>query len=496
VSRWRLVLLGAALTLAWIDPALARPGGGQSYDGDGWSGGGGGGDGGGDGGGELIYLLIRLVFFYPQLGVPLLIIAVVWYVASHRKRAENWDSSGTAQTSPARDVLSRQRGTAADPFAPLSTLDPAFSRVVFEDFAYRLFATAHRARHDARALSALAPYLSETSRSALASAAPPGPISAVVIGSMNVRSVQIGDTHVDVSLRFEANLTAGTVGQERTFYTREAWRLSRAKEARSKPPGHHDVFGCPNCGAPFGGTDQRRCEHCGQVVSDGRFEFQLRERSGVRLDPRPPALTSNVQERGNDRATVRDANFEATWAALTAADPRQSEASVHARLGVIYEALNRAWVDRELTAARPYVSDGMFDYLNYWIQAYRSQGLVNRLDDMRVLRSESVKVLRDPYFDSLTVRVWASGKDYTIDVATGAVLSGSASSERAYTEYWTLIRGSSVRGAPRTDSNCPQCAAPLSISMAGVCEYCKAHITSGEFDWVLSKIEQDEAYLG
>ncbi len=32
--------------------------------------------------------------------------------------------------------------------------------------------------------------------------------------------------------------------------------------------------------------------------------------------------------------------------------------------------------------------------------------------------------------------------------------------------------------------------------MAGNCEFCQAHITSGEFDWVLSKIEQDESYLG
>jgi len=34
------------------------------------------------------------------------------------------------------------------------------------------------------------------------------------------------------------------------------------------------------------------------------------------------------------------------------------------------------------------------------------------------------------------------------------------------------------------------------VNMAGYCEYCKAKVTSGEFDWVLSKIEQDEAYHG
>jgi hypothetical protein len=32
--------------------------------------------------------------------------------------------------------------------------------------------------------------------------------------------------------------------------------------------------------------------------------------------------------------------------------------------------------------------------------------------------------------------------------------------------------------------------------MAGNCTYCKAKVTSGEFDWVLSQIEQDESYGG
>jgi ferredoxin len=30
--------------------------------------------------------------------------------------------------------------------------------------------------------------------------------------------------------------------------------------------------------------------------------------------------------------------------------------------------------------------------------------------------------------------------------------------------------------------------------MAGSCTHCHAKITSGEFDWVLSRIEQDESY--
>lgn len=63
-------------------------------------------------------------------------------------------------------------------------------------------------------------------------------------------------------------------------------------------------------------------------------------------------------------------------------------------------------------------------------------------------------------------------------------------------EYWTLIRSASARGVPRLDQNCPGCGVSLTLNMAGVCEHCGVHVTSGEFDWVLSKIEQDEAYRG
>ena len=33
-------------------------------------------------------------------------------------------------------------------------------------------------------------------------------------------------------------------------------------------------------------------------------------------------------------------------------------------------------------------------------------------------------------------------------------------------------------------------------TMAGLCEYCHGKITNGDFDWVLSRIEQDESYRG
>jgi predicted lipid-binding transport protein (Tim44 family) len=203
-----------------------------------------------------------------------------------------------------------------------------------------------------------------------------------------------------------------------------------------------------------------------------------------------------VPERGTDLPTVLHPDLAARRAQLLADDPAATDEALTARLHLIYDRLNAAWTNLDLKPARPYVSDSLFEYLQYWIDAYRQQGLRNVLQGMRITRSTVTKVVRDKYFDSLTFRLWGSGRDSTVRQDNGQVVGGDPRSDRVYSEYWTLIRGAGVRGAPRADANCPNCGAPLETNMAGECEHCGAKVTRGDFDWVLSKIEQDESYSG
>lgn len=145
---------------------------------------------------------------------------------------------------------------------------------------------------------------------------------------------------------------------------------------------------------------------------------------------------------------------------------------------------------------RPYVSAGLYQYLDYWVTAYRSQGLRNEVAGATLERSELVRVIRDACYDSLTLRIRGSGRDFTVRVDTGEIVGGSRTENRRYTEYWTLIRGAKVRGAPRSDRSCPACGAAVKVGMEGSCEFCGALVTSGDFDWVLSRIEQDDSYSG
>jgi predicted lipid-binding transport protein (Tim44 family) len=208
-------------------------------------------------------------------------------------------------------------------------------------------------------------------------------------------------------------------------------------------------------------------------------------------------LTGTVVERGTDRPTVFDPRRQAEWEALLADDPEASEEGIAHRAALIFRELNEAWARRDLRPARPFVSDGLMSYLGYWVQAYRSAGLTNRVEDARLTGRALARVQRDRWYDAVTLRLWAEGKEQTTRDADGALVGGSRTATRRWSEYWTLIRRRGTRGAARVDAACPRCGGPLDdIAMSGECVHCGAHVTGGEFDWVLGRIEQDESYVG
>lgn len=496
------VAAAAGLALLALE-AAARPGGGQGYSGGGGGGGfsGGGSSGGDDAAGVILYLLLRLIVAYPQLGVPLLIVALIfgyWRIHhANELRRDNW--SGGHVHDHGERVAPRPRSVSLD---KLRGRDPEFSAVLFEDFVYALYARVHAARSDPRQMAALAPYVSEGARAALLARSPAGaPIEGVVIGALRVSDLQIPDgpgEKTQVTLEFESNYTARLPAGPAGYYVRERWQLERDSGVRSKPPGAVQEFRCPSCGAAFTSTGDDRCSFCHQQVGEGRFDWSVRRVSLIEQETRPPALTADHAEQGTDAPTIFDPKIRARHEALIAEDPSAAPARIEQRLRAIYRELNAAWSARDLRPARPYVSDALFNYLSYWIAAYKQQRLVNVLEQMEISRVAIVKLSRDRYYDAITLRLWASGLDYTVREHDRKRVSGSPRTRRAYSEYWTLIRGAQVRGAPgASDANCPSCGAPLDrVSMAGNCEYCGAHLTRGEFDWVLSKIEQDESYTG
>jgi hypothetical protein len=514
----RLIIFVCVVCLALVAVSLfapaetwARVGGGQSYGG-GRSGGG----GSGEGAGFILWLLFRLLlltFEYPAIGIPLdiiIIIGFILYVRSSKGKTPSVCSadgvedrlsdfvlgSSNAPSAPARRSLTQE-------FNQLRKFDPNFSEITFTDFCYALYSRAQDARGRMK-LDELSPYLSEAARAALMQRNPPNlqRVVGVIIGSMQVAGVQgLSSPVVMISVEFETNYTEivggdGKKPSEMTYYVRERWVLERKRDVLSPPPEQATALHCPRCGAALMKDTTGACAFCGARIESGEFQWFVRSIALLSSEARGPLLTSNVPEVGTNYPSVVQPNFQNVMAYFQQNNPAFNWAEFDARVRLIFNELQLAWSTLQWERARPHETDNIFQMHQYWIEAYKRQGLRNALDNFRITQMQPVKIKEDAFYNSITMRIWAEGQDYTVD-NQGKIVSGSNKKMRRWSEYWTFIRN---RNAPparaRADLNCPNCGAPLKINVTGICEYCHGKVTSGEFDWVLSKIEQDESYAG
>jgi hypothetical protein len=475
------------LILLVATSAVARVGGGEGY-----SGGGGSGGGDGDGGGaELLYLVFRLLFWltleYPVIGIPVDIIVIIvvikWLKSRNSPEVLSYSATGAGASPPARlDELRR--------------FDPNFSEITFSDFCYSLYARAHHARGEGK-LEQYAPYLSAGARNALRSrnGGELRGVKGVVIGSFRLSALHGLETpQVTVTVVYEANYTEVTAQGESAWYVKEQWMLERARDILSPPPEKAKADHCPRCGAALQTRTDGACDYCGVKIENGAFQWYVRAITLLDREARGPLLTGTVPEGGTSRPTVWQPHFLDRRAEFDANHPGFDWNAFTQRVTVIARELQDAGTARDWERVRPLESESLFQMHRYWIDAYRKQKLRNIVADYAIRRVEPVKIDSDAFYEAITVRMYAQGRDHTVD-ESGSVVAGSASNVRQWTEYWTFIRNRTA-GSVNQTRGCPNCGAPVRVGATGVCEFCGGKLTTGTFDWVLSHIEQDEAYGG
>jgi len=390
-------------------------------------------------------------------------------------------------------------------FDQLRRFDPNFSEIIFTDFCYALYGKAQDARgHSNESLALFSPYLSDNARAALRQRNPADlrEVKGVIVGAMPVIEVNGLETPlVHIAVMFEANYTevtgaAGQTGGEMTYYVRERWDLERKRDVLSPPPGQATALHCPRCGAPLQRDSVGACAFCRTKIDSGEFQWFVREITLLSREARGPLLTEDVPEVGTDYPSVMQPGFANARTDFEQHHPEFSWGQFQARAALIFNELQAAWSTLNWERARPHETDSIFQMHQYWIDAYRRQGMRNLLDQLKVTAMQPVKIREDAFYNAITLRIWAEGYDYTVD-SSGQVVSGSRQRLRRWSEYWTFIRARGAKpAAARADLNCPNCGAPLKVNATGICEFCGGKITSGDFDWVLSKIEQDESYAG
>lgn len=481
--------------LLLVGEAMARAGGGQGYGG-GSSGGSssGGSSGGGDDG---LGLLLWLVFQHPVIGIPILIVVAIVYFSQRH---------ATSRTKERRVVRSDAPPPASrvPDLAALRAVDPLFSLPLFLDLARLVYVRAHeaRGRNDAESVRAyVAPEVFQTLRARNAATSE---VREVILGATNLAAVAFRGDDALLTVYFETNLTEVVGAHRQQWLVRERWTFTRAAGARSPGPDRMRTLSCVSCGSPAETTTNGRCRSCDTVLDDGRLQWRVGKATLVHQEAlHPIALEPGVGvEAGTRNPIVQAPDLPVRLRELQARHPDFQWAAFRARVVDTFQRIQGAWSDQAYEKARPLETDFLFQQHRYWIERYRAEGLRNRLDKVRVTDVVPAKVELDAYVEAITVRVFASMRDWTEDRA-GKVVGGSRTGDRVFSEYWTFLRTAEAArrtGAPAGDhapDQCPSCGAPLDkVNETGVCGYCDAKITGGDFDWVLSAIDQDEAYRG
>ncbi|MGB0521499.1 MAG: TIM44-like domain-containing protein [Flammeovirgaceae bacterium] len=387
----------------------------------------------------------------------------------------------------------------------LKDKDPGFSKVLFLDFVSSVY-HKYYAFQGKKHLKDLKPFLSEEVEGELAHELEKGNVShtEIVIGAMHVIDVLDLPNLDGIAVDIEANYTKNLGNKSTRFIVQERWLFNRNKQVASVTPEKLHQLSCPNCGAPANFTDNGQCNYCNTQINLGEMQWYVKKRAVIRRETfQVKGLGTYAEERGTDLPTIYQPTIE-KWKAQFALNhqldsfehywPSFQENVVHKFFMAIYDAWTRQqWMD-----VRHLVSDRLFESNNFWIEEYKKQGLINKLANIQIQQVQLARIDLDQYYESFTVRIFASSLDYVTD-ANGKLIGGSNKKPRRFSEYWTFIRRTGVE-KPESEydlTSCPSCGASTDkMGQAAECGYCGSKISTGEFYWVLAIITQDEVYRG
>ena len=469
----------------------ARVGGGQSYRGSRSRG-----SGGGGGGGQALGLIIHLLFRYPYIGFPLLIF--ILYIVYKAKLAnpmpdQEYSSLSSAPPAPANAIINDNQVN------QLQKEDTNFSMPLFLDFCQLLYANIFNfaAKHQ---LDKVKTYISDDVTVSVKKAwAGISEIKDIIIGSLSISGIHLEKPDYNtIKISLQTNYTVKLIegGKWVTIYERSTWSLSRKKGVISKGPGEINRFGCPTCGGALDDSSDGKCPYCGNTLDRGLTTWFLTNIYVAECtNQAPSAFGGYAPEVGTNDPTRFQPGITEKLAAFKQNYPDFKVEGFKQKVRHIFVKLQEAWTTHKWDKARPFETDQLFQVHLYWIALYKREQIRNVLSDIQVQAIEVVKIQKDAFFDAITVRIHAAMIDYT-ESFSGKLIDGSKTKPRHFTEYWTLIRHGGVKETDKTMDQCPNCGAELNIGMVGKCGYCDSKITTGEFNWVLSLIEQDESYRG
>jgi predicted lipid-binding transport protein (Tim44 family) len=379
----------------------------------------------------------------------------------------------------------------------IRALDPGFEMETFLQRAEMTFFLVKRGmqRNDP---SAVRPYLNDAVFSQVSAylAQMQARHSHALFESLNVRAVHLENAscgaqgqsmqvHFDLVYRLKTLDEASRVLSDEGGDGRhgERWMFARAAAARTPANGDVTAARCPACGAELRLNLDGTCEHCRASVTNGTVDWVVAD-----VQPAPFRGYSSEAQLAAMAPSVADG-----IATLSGSDRNFSVETFMVRAKKAFLALQDAWCQQDLGAGRAFLSPGAYFSWSAQLEALAAEGRRNVMENVSVQGIEIVRVVHGRVFDDLTVRVAAAAADFDIDKDNRIVFGDRT--VRPFVEEWTFQRsvGVATTDKPGTlENTCPSCGAPIALTQIGECRYCKAAVTSGKFDWVVSRIEQED----
>ncbi len=492
----KTLLLSAILCAIFLlipELVAARPGGGHSY-----SGGSSGGSGGDGIAGLIIYLIMTLP---PEISIPLvIIIAILYYVSKRKKKSRNVAVASV----PTRINRSNEFETTEAKIEQLKKTDPNFSKTLFLDFVTSLY-HKYYSNYTKKEFESIRPFLAQSIfESGIKAPANSRSFSEIIIGNLKIVTIFQSSQYNSITVDIDANYTLSIGGKNTRYVLTERWLLNRKNSVQSQGPESLRDLKCPNCGAASNFSDAGKCEYCNTFIEAGEMQWFVGQINILRQETfSTKGLGHYEQEVGTDYPTIVQPSINNYISHFTnnhqLGDWNTYWTNFTDNIAANYfREIYQAWNDLKWERIRHLISDRLYESYNFWIVAYKQEKLRNRLENITIQRIDMAAIDVDNYYESFTVRIFASCLDY-VESESGRLIGGSKKQPRLFSEYWTFIRRTGVENKETEFSlnTCPNCGAPADkMGQAAVCEYCGSKISTGDFSWVLARIVQDEEYTG
>lgn len=480
-SRWitRVTPFIATLIAFAATAALARIGGGESFD----SGNSSNSSSDGDAG-FIIDILVWLVLEHPKVGIPLTIMVVVGWLIWKKM------NDGDTSTRKAIDRAEADRRTSVSAtqvdgwVTALKAKDAQFDLMAFFDRTRRQFLELQEAWFT-RNLEPVRKYLSDATFQRLVTQLKLmellGRRDAVT--DMQVLDLQIigleqnesfDTVHVRVTAQARDSEAAANVSDDQARALAksaaverfiEVWSFVRKPGVQTKPEGDVSQGKCPNCGAPFSGGAANTCEFCGAIVNSGSYDWVLAEiTQGSQFQP---------------MATTPEG-----FVSLRKSDPSLTTEALEDRASLLFWKWVEAQVLSDPGRLAKVASPTFVEELKGGIDQLVAQNRQKFFVECAVGGVNTQQFSELDGKDIAAVEIKWSAK---IGIGPkGGKPPALPSQPQRYVMVLERKSGAQTNGDRGMSTNrCPQCNAPLTDNGQPVCEFCGAILNSGERDWVI-----------